>query len=108
LEASSSNITVQPSASIGDCEFCGAHAWSSVRIMPKNTPPPSCPKCRKPMRFLLHKTGGRKFQCLDCDEEDPLKSRGVARLLTGELKPLERPPFRRWSILIRHTPSAVV
>jgi len=58
--------------------------------MPKNTPPPVCPKCRKPKRFLLNKaTGGRKFQCLDCDGEDPLKSPEIAKLLTGELKPLE-------------------
>ena len=57
--------------------------------MPKNTPPPTCPKCRKPMRFLLRKTGGRKFQCLDCAGDDPLRSPEVAKLLTGELRPLE-------------------
>jgi hypothetical protein len=57
--------------------------------MPKNSPPPTCPKCKKPMRFLLHKTGGRKFQCLDCAVEDPLHSPEVAKLLTGELRPLE-------------------
>ena len=53
--------------------------------MPKNTPPPNCPKCRKPMRFLLRKTGGRKFQCLDCDGVDPLKLPEVSKLLTGEM-----------------------
>lgn len=57
--------------------------------MPKNTPPPICPKCRKPMQFLLWKTGGRKFQCLDCDGGDPLRSSEVAKLLAGELRPLE-------------------
>ena len=56
--------------------------------MPKNTPPPNCPKCRKPMRFLLRKAGGRKFQCLDCDGVDPLKLPEVSKLLTGELRPL--------------------
>jgi hypothetical protein len=35
--------------------------------MPKNPPPPDCPKCSKPMRFMLVKTGGRKFRCVDCD-----------------------------------------
>jgi hypothetical protein len=56
--------------------------------MPKNTPPPMCPKCRKPKHFVLVKTGGRKFQCLNCDGGDPLKSPDVAKLLAGELKPL--------------------
>jgi hypothetical protein len=60
-----------------------------VRILPKNTPAPSCPKCRKPMRFLPRKTiGGRKFQCLDCEGGDPLRSSDVAKLLIGELRPL--------------------
>lgn len=57
--------------------------------MPKNTPPPTCPKCEKPMRFLLHKKGGRKFQCLDCAGDDPLRSPELAKLLSGELRPLE-------------------
>jgi hypothetical protein len=41
------------------------------------------------MRFLLRKTGGRKFQCLDRAGEDPLRSLEIAKLLTGELRPLE-------------------
>jgi hypothetical protein len=41
------------------------------------------------MRFLPKKTGGRKFQCLDCDGDDPLRSPEVANLLAGELRPLE-------------------
>jgi hypothetical protein len=57
--------------------------------MPKNTPPPTCPKCSKPMRFLLKKTGGRKFQCIGCDGDDPLRSPEVSKLLTGELRPLD-------------------
>jgi hypothetical protein len=48
-----------------------------------------CPKCRKPMRFLLRKTGGRKFKCLECDGDDPLRSPDIAKLLSGELRPLE-------------------
>jgi hypothetical protein len=40
-------------------------------IMPKNSPPPTCPKCRMPMRFRLVKTGGRKFRCIDCDVPAP-------------------------------------
>jgi hypothetical protein len=41
------------------------------------------------MRFLLRKFGGRKFQCLDCDGGDPLRSQEVAKLLSGELRPLQ-------------------
>jgi hypothetical protein len=58
--------------------------------MAKNTPPPICPKCRNPMRYLLKKTGGRKFRCIDCDGDDPLRSPEVSKLLTGELRPLDR------------------
>jgi hypothetical protein len=57
--------------------------------MAKNTAPPRCPKCKKPMRFVLVKTGGRKFRCLECEGEDPLKSLEVAKLPTGSLKPLQ-------------------
>jgi hypothetical protein len=56
--------------------------------MPKNPPPPSCPKCHKPMRFVLVKTGGRKFRCMDCDGGDPLHSPDVAKILSGDLRPL--------------------
>jgi hypothetical protein len=58
--------------------------------MPKNAPPPICPKCHKPTRFMLVKTGGRRFRCIDCDGDDPLRSSEVAKLLTGELRPFER------------------
>jgi hypothetical protein len=75
------------SAVSGDSEFGSALAFTKVSIMPKNTPPPICRKCSKPMQFLLRKNiGGRRFQCLDCD--DPMRSPGVA-LLTGELRPLK-------------------
>jgi hypothetical protein len=74
---------------IGDRECC-APAWSSESIMPKNPPPPICTKCRRPMQFLLRKNiGGRKFQCLNCEGDDPLRSAEVAKLLTGELRPLK-------------------
>jgi hypothetical protein len=47
---------------------------------------PVCPKCRKPTQFLLLKgKRDRKFQCVDCEGDDPLKSQKIARLLTGEL-----------------------
>jgi hypothetical protein len=49
----------------------------------------SNPKCRKPMQFLLCKTGGRTFRCLDCAGDDPMRSSEVAKLLAGELRPLE-------------------
>jgi tRNA(Ile2) C34 agmatinyltransferase TiaS len=56
--------------------------------MPKNAPSPTCPKCRKSMQFLLWKTAGRKFQCLDCSGYDPSLSPEVAKLFAGELQPL--------------------
>jgi hypothetical protein len=43
------------------------------------------------MRFLIAKTGGRKFPCLDCRGEGPLPSPAVAKLLTGELRPTDWP-----------------
>jgi hypothetical protein len=54
--------------------------------MAKNSPPPTCPKCHKPMHFMLVKTGGRKFRCIDCDVPDPLRSPELVKLLTGELR----------------------
>jgi hypothetical protein len=38
------------------------------------------------MHFMLVKTGGRKFRCIDCDGPDPLRLPEVAKLLTGELR----------------------
>jgi hypothetical protein len=49
-----------------------------------------CPKCHKPMQFVLVKgKRERKVQCLDCDGDDPLQSSDVSKLLTGELRPLD-------------------
>jgi hypothetical protein len=39
------------------------------------------------MKFLLVKTGGRKFSCIDCDTPDPLHEPGLSKLLSGALKP---------------------
>jgi hypothetical protein len=41
------------------------------------------------MRFMLVKTGGRKFRCMDCDAPDPLKLPEVAQILNGSLRPPE-------------------
>jgi hypothetical protein len=42
------------------------------------------------MQFLLRRNiGGRKFQCLDCEGDDPLRSAEVVKLMTGELRPLK-------------------
>jgi hypothetical protein len=68
--------------------------------MPKNTPPPICPKCSRPMRFVLVKTGGRKFRCVDCDVTGLLKLPEVTQLLTVELSHPELNCLRwlwRWS-----------
>jgi hypothetical protein len=54
--------------------------------MAKNTPPPACPKCGKPMRWMLVKTGGRKYRCIDRDVPDPLNTPEVKKRLPGALK----------------------
>jgi hypothetical protein len=41
------------------------------------------------MRFILVKTGGRKFRCIGCEVPDPLQLPAVTKLLTGELRPPE-------------------
>jgi hypothetical protein len=41
------------------------------------------------MRFMLVKTGGRKFRCIDCEVPDPLKLPEVTNLLKGSLRPPE-------------------
>jgi hypothetical protein len=41
------------------------------------------------MRWLLVKTGGRKYRCIDCDGPDPLKSSATLNL-PEPLKSLER------------------
>lgn len=51
--------------------------------------PPTCPKCHQPMRLKLVKgTRGRKYQCIDCEGEDPLHSRDISKLLE-QLRPPE-------------------
>jgi hypothetical protein len=52
--------------------------------MLKNLPPPICPKCSEPMRFMLVKTGGRKFRCIDCDVPD-LGQRTLMRATTPNI-----------------------
>ena len=70
----------------GDCEQ-KTRARSSVSIIPKNPPPPICPKCGKPMHFIITKFGGRKFQCVKCDEVDPMRLSDVQALIASELQP---------------------
>ena len=83
------NITGPSTAVNGDCEQ-KTRARLSVSSMAKNIPPPDCRKCGKPMRFVLVKTGGRRFRCMDCDGEDSLKSPDVAKLLNGSLRPIDQ------------------
>jgi hypothetical protein len=50
---------------------------------------PICPKCHNRMRLALVKgMPGRKFQCIDCDGEDPLRSPDIGKLLE-QLRPPE-------------------
>jgi tRNA(Ile2) C34 agmatinyltransferase TiaS len=55
--------------------------------MPQNPAPPACPKCGKPMHFIIVKSGGRKFRCVRCDEVDPLRLADVQALTRSELYP---------------------
>jgi hypothetical protein len=41
------------------------------------------------MSWLLVKTGGRKFRCIDCDGPGPLKSSETLNFLSGALEPLD-------------------
>ena len=51
--------------------------------------PPICPTCHKSMRLaLVRGMRGRKYQCIDCDGEDPLQSPDIAKLL-DQLRPPE-------------------
>ena len=59
---------------------------SSVSVMAENLATPTCPKCRKPMHFIVLKTGGRKFQCVQCDG-DPLQMSDIQAWIKGELQP---------------------
>ncbi|SHI13889.1 hypothetical protein SAMN05443248_8598 [Bradyrhizobium erythrophlei] len=50
---------------------------------------PICLKCHKPMRLALVKgMRGRKYQCIDCEGEDPWRSRDISKLLE-HLRPPE-------------------
>ena len=46
---------------------------------------PRCAFCHKPMKFMLVKGGGRKFQCESCGQPDPLHSDETLGWLKGEL-----------------------
>lgn len=74
--------------------------------MPKNTPPPICPKCSRPMRFVLVKTEGRKFRCVDCDVTGLLKLTKVAQLLTVELASRAKLPPLAMAMVVWIFPSA--
>jgi len=71
--------------------------------MPKNPPPPICPKCRKPMHFIVVKTGGRKFRCIDCDAPDPLQLPEVAKATQGNLTTAAVRPLSRSNPAILHS-----
>jgi hypothetical protein len=58
-------------------------------VMPQIQPyPPVCPRCKKPTKLTLAREseGGRKFQCSDCGEPDPMQDVKINRWLNGELR----------------------
>jgi endogenous inhibitor of DNA gyrase (YacG/DUF329 family) len=58
-----------------------------MSVMAENLATATCPKCRKPMHFIDLKTGGRKFQCVQCDGVDPMRLSDIQALIEGELQP---------------------
>jgi hypothetical protein len=57
-----------------------------ARHAKKHSAPP-CPKCRKPMHFIIVKTGGRKFRCVECNGVDPMRLPDIQAWIKGELQP---------------------
>ncbi len=51
----------------------------------------ACPKCGKGEVLRLNADYRRVLECIDCGGEDPLRSPRVAKLLSGELKPMRDP-----------------
>jgi hypothetical protein len=39
------------------------------------------------MHFIIVKTGGRKFQCVECDGVDPMRMPDIQAWITSELQP---------------------
>jgi len=39
------------------------------------------------MHFIVLETGGRKFQCVQCDNADPMRLSDIQALIKGELQP---------------------
>jgi tRNA(Ile2) C34 agmatinyltransferase TiaS len=47
--------------------------------------PPTCPRCKTPMKFMLAPLGGREFRCAHCNRTDPMTSPVTLGWLRGEL-----------------------
>ncbi len=54
--------------------------------MTKSPLRPDCPKCGQPMHFLIA-DAIRKFQCVKCDDVDPMQLLDVQDLIESELQP---------------------
>jgi hypothetical protein len=80
--AHSEIITVPTPRLLSVTESVALPPIQGMRHMPKNSPPPTCSKCGKPMHFMLVKSGGRKFRCIHCDGPDPL----LLQEVMGELR----------------------
>jgi hypothetical protein len=85
------SVIAVPSPGItGDSEFSVLAPESSVSVMAENHPlpaPPTCPECRKAMHFIVLKSGRRTFQCVRCDDVDPMRLSDVHAWMKGELQP---------------------
>lgn len=57
--------------------------------MSGNQSRPDCPKCGKPMHFLIAENAenGIKFQCVSCDDVDPIQLLDIQDLIKSELQP---------------------
>jgi hypothetical protein len=63
---------------------------TDVSVHAQEYSPSHLPEVPQAHALFAQETGGRKFQCIDCDSDDPLRSPEVYKLLTGELRPLDR------------------
>jgi hypothetical protein len=73
---------------ISKLKFSSLPKWQPLRwaMYQAQSSSPICPKCHKPMQFLL--TRGerqRVLRCADCGQPDPMQNADVQGWLKGEL-----------------------
>src|SRR5256885_16174768 len=85
----------QALAFIGDREPVMLPSYTARASMAKNTPPPACSKCGRATRFMLVRSGGRKFCFIYFGVPDAPKTPGKKKLLGGAFNTPKTGVFRR-------------